>query len=130
MDTASMLLSSSSLRKSVNAAGRFFVGIPAGLWDIATFAELSNIGTLFAFILVSAGVIVLRKKQPERPRTFRVPFVPLFPIISIVCCLVLMMGLPLLTWLRFFAWLLIGLVIYFSYSKSRSTLNVSSVQRS
>jgi APA family basic amino acid/polyamine antiporter len=106
----------------------FFVGIPAGLWDIATFAELSNIGTLFAFILVSAGVIVLRKKQPDRPRTFRVPFVPLFPIISIVCCLVLMMGLPLLTWLRFFAWLLIGLVIYFSYSKSRSTLNVSTVQ--
>ncbi len=100
----------------------FLVGIPAGLWDIATFAELSNIGTLFAFVLVSAGVIVLRKKQPERPRSFRVPFVPLFPIISIVCCLVLMMGLPLLTWLRFFAWLLIGLIIYFFYSKSRSTL--------
>ncbi len=104
----------------------FFVGIPAGLWDIATFAELSNIGTLFAFILVSAGVIVLRKKQPERRRSFRVPFVPLFPLISIACCLVLMMGLPVLTWLRFFAWLLIGLAIYFSYSKSRSALHVSS----
>ena len=57
----------------------FVVGIPAGIWDIDTFAELSNIGTLFAFVLVSAGVIVLRKKQPERPRSFRVPFVPLFP---------------------------------------------------
>ncbi len=51
----------------------FVVGIPAGIWDIDTFAELSNIGTLFAFILVSAGVIVLRKKQPDRPRSFRVP---------------------------------------------------------
>ncbi len=100
----------------------FVVGIPAGLWDIATFAELSNIGTLFAFILVSVGVIVLRRKQPDRPRSFRVPLVPLFPMISIVCCLVLMMGLPVLTWLRFFSWLLIGLAIYFSYSKARSTL--------
>ncbi len=100
----------------------FFVGIPAGLWDIATFAELSNIGTLFAFVLVSAGVIVLRKKQPERKRSFRVPFVPLFPLISIACCLVLMLGLPVLTWLRFFSWLLIGLAIYFFYSKSRSSL--------
>jgi APA family basic amino acid/polyamine antiporter len=101
-----------------------FVGIPAGIWDIATFAELSNIGTLFAFIVVSAGVIVLRRTQPERVRAFRVPFVPLFPAISILCCLVLMMGLPLLTWLRFFAWLAIGLAIYIFYSRSRSTLRL------
>ncbi|MBS1855654.1 MAG: amino acid permease, partial [Acidobacteria bacterium] len=101
----------------------FFVGIPAGIWDIATFAELSNIGTLFAFVLVSVGVIVLRRKQPERPRAFRVPFVPLFPILSIVCCLVLMMGLPLITWLRFFVWLTIGLVIYFLFSRRHSTLS-------
>jgi basic amino acid/polyamine antiporter, APA family len=100
----------------------FVVGIPAGIWDIDTFAELSNIGTLFAFVLVSAGVIVLRKKQPERPRVFKVPFVPLFPMISIVCCLVLMMGLPLLTWVRFFVWLAIGLAIYFPFSRKRSTL--------
>jgi APA family basic amino acid/polyamine antiporter len=100
----------------------FFVGLPAGLWDIDTFAELSNIGTLFAFILVSAGVIVLRRKQPERPRVFKVPFVPLFPLLSIVCCLILMMGLPLVTWLRFFSWLAIGLVIYTFYSKARSVL--------
>jgi APA family basic amino acid/polyamine antiporter len=102
----------------------FVVGIPAGIWDIATFAELSNIGTLFAFILVSVGVIVLRRKQPDRPRSFRVPFVPVFPLISIVCCLVLMMGLPLLTWLRFVSWLAIGLCIYFLYSKARSALAV------
>src|SRR5208337_4734233 len=106
-----------------------FVGIPAGIWDIATFAELSNIGTLFAFILVSAGVIVLRKKQPDRPRAFRVPFVPLFPLISIGCCLVLMMGLPLLTWLRFFVWLVIGLAIYWFYSRFRSTLREGDISR-
>ena len=84
------------------------------------FAELSNIGTLFAFVVVSAGVIVLRKKQPERPRSFRVPFVPLVPILSIVCCLILMMGLPLMTWLRFFVWLAIGLVVFFTYSRHRT----------
>jgi len=100
----------------------FVVGIPAGLWDIDTFAELSNIGTLFAFVLVSLGVIVLRRNQPERPRSFRVPLVPLFPIISIVCCVVLMMGLPLITWLRFFVWLAIGLVVYFVFSRRHSTL--------
>jgi len=96
------------------------VGIPAGLWDIDTFAELTNIGTLFAFIIVAASVIVLRKKQPERPRSFRVPFVPLLPILSIFCCVVLMMGLPLLTWIRFVIWLAIGLVIYFVYSRHQT----------
>jgi APA family basic amino acid/polyamine antiporter len=98
----------------------FVVGVPAGLWDIDTFAELSNIGTLFAFVVVSAGVIVLRKKQPERPRSFRVPLVPLVPILSIACCVILMMGLPLITWLRFFTWLAIGLVVYFTYSRHRT----------
>ncbi len=96
------------------------VGIPAGIWDIGTFADLSNIGTLFAFMLVSAGVILLRRRQPERPRGFRVPLVPLLPLISIACCLVLMLSLPLQTWVRFFAWLGIGLVIYWLYGKRRS----------
>ncbi|HEY7387660.1 MAG TPA: amino acid permease [Bryobacteraceae bacterium] len=100
----------------------FFVGIPAGIWDIDTFAELSNIGTLFAFVLVSLGVIVLRARQPDRPRSFRVPLVPLFPLISIACCFVLMMGLPLLTWIRFFLWLIIGFAIYFPFGRKRSTL--------
>jgi APA family basic amino acid/polyamine antiporter len=98
----------------------FLVGIPAGLWDIDTFAELTNIGTLFAFIIVAASVIVLRRKQPDRPRTFRVPFVPLLPGLSIVCCLILMMGLPLLTWIRFIVWLAIGLVVYFVYSRHQT----------
>ncbi|MBZ5607466.1 MAG: amino acid permease [Acidobacteriia bacterium] len=98
----------------------FVVGIPAGVFDISWFADLSNIGTLFAFILVSAGVIVLRKKQPNRPRGFRVPLVPLLPGISIVCCLVLMLSLPLETWIRFFVWLIIGMFVYFGYGRKRT----------
>lgn len=99
-----------------------FVGIPAGVWDIGTFADLSNIGTLFAFALVSAGVLVLRRTQPDRPRGFRVPLVPLIPVMSIVCCFILMLGLPLETWLRFIVWLAVGLAIYFLFGRKRSAL--------
>jgi APA family basic amino acid/polyamine antiporter len=98
----------------------FAVGIPAGLVDIGDAADLSNIGTLFAFVLVSLGVIVLRRHQPDRPRTFRVPFVPWFPLISVVLCVGLMMGLTVITWIRFVVWLAIGLVIYTSYSHKHS----------
>jgi basic amino acid/polyamine antiporter, APA family len=98
----------------------FLVGIPAGIVDIGQAADLSNIGTLFAFVLVSLGVIFLRKNQPDRPRAFRVPMVPLFPIISVILCVGLMAGLLVVTWLRFFGWLAIGLVIYFLYSRRHS----------
>jgi APA family basic amino acid/polyamine antiporter len=98
------------------------VGIPAGIWDIGTFADLANIGTLFAFVVVSAGVIVLRKAQPDRKRGFRVPWVPVLPAISIFLCCVLMLSLPLETWIRFFGWLIVGLLLYFLYGKSRSLL--------
>lgn len=100
----------------------FAVGIPSGVWDIGTFADLSNIGTLFAFTIVSAGVLVLRKTQPDRPRSFRVPFGPLFPLLSIASCLILMMALPLETWVRFFFWSAIGIAIYFVFGKKNSTL--------
>lgn len=96
------------------------VGVPAGVVDIGQAADLSNIGTLFAFVLVSLGVIFLRRNQPERKRAFRVPFVPLFPMISIVLCVGLMAGLLVVTWLRFFGWMAIGLAIYFLYSRHRS----------
>jgi APA family basic amino acid/polyamine antiporter len=105
----------------------FVVGIPAGIWDIDTFAELSNIGTLFAFIVVSAGVIVLRRTQPDRPRSFRTPLVPLVPMLSIACCVLLMAGLPLLTWIRFFVWLVIGLAIYFLFGRRHSVLQTEAV---
>jgi APA family basic amino acid/polyamine antiporter len=98
----------------------FVVAIPAGLLDIGTVSNLSNIGTLFAFVLVSIAVILLRYREPDRPRGFRAPLGPLFPILSIVFCILLMMGLEILTWISFFIWLAIGLVIYFFYSRHRS----------
>jgi APA family basic amino acid/polyamine antiporter len=98
----------------------FFVAIPAGIFDIGTLADLTNIGTLFAFALVSWGVIRLRRTDPNRPRAFRVPLVPLFPAISIAMCLLLMLSLPLETWIRFFVWLGIGLLIYQFYGRKRT----------
>ena len=103
----------------------FAVGIPAGIFAISDAADLSNIGTLFAFVLVSLGVIVLRRRQPDRTRGFRVPLVPWFPLASIVLCGGLMTGLTVITWLRFLIWLAIGLVIYYSYSRKRSTLRAA-----
>jgi len=99
-----------------------FVGIPAGIWDIGTLGDLTNIGTLFAFIVVSVGVIILRRAQPDRKRSFRVPWVPFLPTLSILCCLVLMLSLPLETWIRFVVWLGIGLAIYFFYGRKRVTV--------
>jgi len=81
---------------------------------------LSNIGTLFAFVLVSIAVLILRFREPERPRSFRVPLGPVFPVLSIVFCVLLMMGLEVMTWMAFFAWLVAGLLIYFLYSRHRS----------
>ena len=96
------------------------VGLPAGFVDIGQAADLSNIGTLFAFVLVSLGVIFLRRRDPDRARGFKVPFVPLFPIISVLLCIGLMSGLLVITWMRFFGWMGIGLIIYFFYSRRRS----------
>jgi APA family basic amino acid/polyamine antiporter len=98
----------------------FVVGIPAGLLDIGTVSNLSNIGTLFAFVLVSIAVLILRYREPERHRAFRAPFGALFPVLSIIFCVVLMMGLEVLTWAAFFIWLFVGLLIYFFYSRHRS----------
>ena len=98
----------------------FLVGIPGGILDIGTLADLSNIGTLFAFVLVSIGVVILRYKQPERRRGFRAPGGIAAPILSVVFCVLLMAGLPILTWLRFFLWLIIGLTVYMLYSRHRS----------
>ncbi|HEV2462627.1 MAG TPA: amino acid permease [Acidobacteriaceae bacterium] len=98
----------------------FVVGVPAGLLDIGTLSDLTNIGTLFAFVLVSAGVLILRYKDPNRHRGFRCPGGPVLPVLSIIFCVLLMAGLPIITWLRFFIWLAIGLVIYFLYSRKRS----------
>lgn len=95
------------------------VGVGAGIFDIGTLGDLTNIGTLFAFIVVSVGVIVLRRTNPKHPRSFQVPWVPVLPLVSIVSCGVLMLSLPWETWVRFIAWLAIGLIIYFGYSRKR-----------
>src|SRR5437660_1489690 len=98
------------------------VGGVAMLVDIGSLSDLTNIGTLFAFILVCVGVAVLRRTDAGRLRPFRVPLVPLFPIVGVLLCFVLMLSLPVLTWLRFVVWLVIGLLIYFLYSVRHSKL--------
>ncbi|MFL6582952.1 MAG: amino acid permease [Chthoniobacterales bacterium] len=98
------------------------VGGVAMITDIGSLSDLTNIGTLFAFVLVCLGVIMLRRSDPARRRPFRVPLVPIFPIIGVLLCFVLMLSLPFETWARFIGWLLIGLVIYFAYSIRHSRL--------
>jgi basic amino acid/polyamine antiporter, APA family len=99
-----------------------FVAFFSAIANIDIIIELTNIGTLFAFVLVCIGILILRKREPNRPRKFRVPFVPVTPVLGIGMCLFLMAGLPLATWIRFVAWLAAGLVIYFAYSARRSRL--------
>ncbi len=99
-----------------------FVAVFAAFANIAEVVDLTNIGTLFAFVIVSMGVIVLRYKDPGRVRPFRAPLVPLTPIIAILSCIYLMTQLPRVTWIRFAIWLVVGLVIYFLYSVRHSRL--------
>jgi APA family basic amino acid/polyamine antiporter len=97
-----------------------FVAVFAALAPIGVVLELTNIGTLFAFILVAAGIMVLRRTDPDRPRPFRTPWVPFLPLVSIGFCLYLIVSLPLLTKLRFVGWLALGALIYFLYSVRHS----------
>ncbi|GBC80898.1 putative amino acid permease YhdG [bacterium HR10] len=96
------------------------VAIAAGLSPIHVVGELVSIGTLLAFVLVCMGVLVLRYTNPEVPRPFRAPLVPVVPILGALICLAQMVGLPWHTWERLIIWMAIGLVIYFSYSVHRS----------
>jgi APA family basic amino acid/polyamine antiporter len=98
------------------------VALLAGFVPLGELAELVNIGTLFAFILVSIGVIILRRTRPDLPRAFRVPAVPVLPILSALACLWLMLNLPALTWIRFVIWMAVGLVLYWLYSWRHSRL--------
>jgi APA family basic amino acid/polyamine antiporter len=98
------------------------VAIIAAFVDLSRLAELVNIGTLFAFCLVSVGVMILRRTQPDLPRAFRTPLVPVVPILAILFCLYLMVSLPIGTWWRFVIWMVLGLVVYFLYSMRASRL--------
>ncbi len=102
-----------------------FVAVFAAVLNINEVVELTNIGTLFAFVLVAIGVIVLRKTDPDRPRPFRTPFVPLVPLLAVVMCGYLMIELPLLTWIRFAIWLAIGIVFYAMYGYRHSKLRTT-----
>ncbi len=95
----------------------------AGLIPLSALAELVNIGTLFAFVLVSIGVVILRRTRPELPRAFRTPLVPLVPVLSVLACVYLMLNLPVETWLRFLIWMAIGVALYFVYGMRHSRVD-------
>jgi APA family basic amino acid/polyamine antiporter len=100
----------------------FLIAVVAGFTPIDDVAELVNIGTLAAFLLVCIGVVSLRYTHPDLPRPFRTPFSPIFPALGGLFCLYLMLSLPQITWLRFLVWLAIGLIVYFGYSRAHSGL--------
>jgi APA family basic amino acid/polyamine antiporter len=98
------------------------VALVSAFIPLSELAELVNIGTLFAFVLVAIGVVVLRRTRPDLPRSFRTPWVPVLPLASVLASIYLMLNLPALTWERFFIWLAIGLVVYFAYGMRTSRL--------
>ncbi|PZG26132.1 amino acid permease, partial [Spongiactinospora gelatinilytica] len=92
----------------------------AGFIPLSALAELVNIGTLFAFVVVSIAVIVLRRTRPDLPRAFRTPVVPLVPILAVLASIYLMANLPVETWLRFLIWMAVGIAVYFVYGRRHS----------
>tara|TARA_R110002050_G_scaffold300327_1_gene469198 strand:- start:5931 stop:7433 length:1503 start_codon:yes stop_codon:yes gene_type:complete len=100
-----------------------FVAILAGTIDIGVAAELTNIGTLFAFVIVAIGVWILRVKEPNAPRKFKTPFYKIVCSLCVIICLGLMISLPYLTWIRFFIWMILGVIIYALYGYKKSSLN-------
>lgn len=103
-----------------------FVGVAALFVDIGQAAELTNIGTLAAFIIVCGGVLILRKTSPTTNRPFKCPFVPVVPLLGIISCFILMLSLPIITWIRFIGWMAFGALIYFLYGMKNSRLSKSS----
>ncbi|WP_404312313.1 APC family permease [Agrococcus terreus] len=118
-------LSKTSARKTpvrIQLIGGAVVAVVAAFFEVGLLEEMINIGTLSAFVLVSIAVVVLRRTRPDLPRGFRVPWSPVLPILSAVLCLWLMLNLTTLTWVRFLAWLAIGIVIYLLYGRRHSRL--------
>ncbi|MDV6301330.1 MULTISPECIES: amino acid permease [Rhodococcus] len=105
------------------------VGLLAAFVPLGTLEEMVNIGTLFAFVLVSAGVLVLRRTRPDLERGFRVPWVPLVPILAVLACLWLMLNLSVETWLRFLVWMAAGVVIYVVYSRRHSVMGLRETEK-
>ena len=99
------------------------IAFVAAFTNIDEMVDLTNIGTLFAFVLVCFGIVILRVKEPARPRAFKVPLSPLVPLLGVASCIFLMTGLPGVTWIRFIVWLILGLIVYFTYSINNSLLH-------
>jgi APA family basic amino acid/polyamine antiporter len=99
-----------------------FVASMTAFLPIDALLHLTNIGTLFAFVIVCGAVLIMRRINPEAERPFRCPFVPVVPILGIAACLLLMLSLPAANWWRLFAWLAVGLILYFTYGRHHSIL--------
>jgi APA family basic amino acid/polyamine antiporter len=110
----------------IGICGLLFAGLAAFV-PLKEIVQLVNIGTLFAFVVVNVGVIILRRTRPDLPRGYKVPLVPWFPIIGTALCLYLMADLPGTTWVRFFIWMALGLLIYFVYGRTHSRLRKGEV---
>jgi APA family basic amino acid/polyamine antiporter len=94
----------------------------AAVIPLRVLAEIVNIGTLLAFLIVCVAVMIMRKTHPETPRPFKCPWVPLVPILGVLFCLMLMFSLPVINWIRLVVWLALGLIIYFLYGRKHSFL--------
>jgi APA family basic amino acid/polyamine antiporter len=105
-----------------------FIGVLAALVPLGALADATSIGTLFAFALVNIAVIILRRTEPDRQRTFKVPFSPVTPILGLAFCVYMMFSLGLDTWIAFLSWMVLGFVIYFGYSVRKARLAVPSDQ--
>jgi APA family basic amino acid/polyamine antiporter len=101
-----------------------FVALFAAFAPISVVGKMTSIGTLFAFVIVCVGIIIMRRTHPDTPRPFRTPLVPLFPLLGVAVNLAMMLGLGFYNWVRLFVWMALGLIIYFGYSRSRSLVNV------
>jgi APA family basic amino acid/polyamine antiporter len=102
--------------------------ILAGLFPIGLLGEMVSIGTLLAFVIVCAGILILRKREPSAPRAFKTPLVPFVPIMGMLVCLAQMVSLPLATWIRLLGWMAIGFMIYFSYGRKHSKVHLQNRQ--
>jgi len=99
-----------------------FISLFAGLVPIGVVGEMTSIGTLLAFVMVCLGIMILRHRQPDLPRPFRTPWVPLVPVLGIITCVAMMVSLPQGTWIRLIVWLVIGLAVYFFFGKKNSKI--------
>jgi APA family basic amino acid/polyamine antiporter len=99
-----------------------FVSLFSGFVPLSSLGDMTSIGTLLAFVIVCIGIVVMRRTQPNLPRPYRTPFVPLVPILGVLVCFAMMASLDKMTWIRLVVWLALGLFIYFGYSRKHSHL--------